>query len=293
MLEIVVSPEDDAEIRRLTLTQPRAARARDGDHVLRRGGARAAGGGSRIRRSPNLFVQTEYVAAVAQPASRSAAPRKADAIPLWAAHVLAAAGAAWPASSTRPIARASSVAATACASPIAVMDGRPLSNTAGAGARPDLQPAHPACELPPEAARSWRSPRIDRADRASRSSASATSTMIHPPSSASRRWRGRTRRCSCTTSASTADEANLFQQLADALLYSDAALRARRRRARARRRQRARAVAHGISGDLPIVLLRDRRRRRARDRAPAAARTRVLAHQAARRRSGRPEREGR
>ena len=62
-------------------------------------------------------------------------------------------------------------------------------------------------------------------------------------------------------------------------------------RAGARRRQRARALGARHLGRSPDPAAARGRRRRARDHPPAAAGTRVLAHQAARCRSGRPERE--
>ena len=53
------------------------------------------------------------------------------------------------------------------------------------------------------------------------------------------------------------DEAHLFQRLASRVLYADPALRAVARRARAQHAAASRALwAHGISGDLPIVLVR-------------------------------------
>ncbi len=93
------------------------------------------------------------------------------------------------------------------------------------------------------------------------------------PSTARRRSRGRRRRCSCAISASTPDEAGLFQRLAGHVLYRRSVRCVRRpRRSGAAAAGPAGLWAQGISGDVPIVL---RAHRRAWTdigaRAPAAA----------------------
>ena len=110
------------------------------------------------------------------------------------------------------------------------------------------------------------------------------------PSSAPRRWPGPRRRCSCTTSASTPSEAHLFQRLASHILYADPSLRPSR--------TRSAAAARGAAGAVGARHLRrpadragaHRRGRGRRHRPPAAARPRVLAAEAARRRPRDPER---
>jgi cyclic beta-1,2-glucan synthetase len=89
-----------------------------------------------------------------------------------------------------------------------------------------------------------------------------------------------------------ADEANLFQHLADGLIYSDATLRPtsdvlRRGKGSARDLWR-----HGISGDRPILLLRIDDVDEREIRAPAPACARLLPQQALRRRPRASEREG-
>ena len=68
--------------------------------------------------------------------------------------------------------------------------------------------------------------------------------------------RGRRRRSSCATSASPTDEAHLFQRLATRILYSDPTLRAPVETLVRNRRGPSALWRHGISGDVPIVLVR-------------------------------------
>ena len=240
-----------------------------------------------------LFVQTEFVADVgALLATRR--PRSPGEPEVWAAHLAVVEGETRRAAcSSRPTARASSAAAAASATPISVIDGRPLSEHRRRRARSDLQPA------PPRAAPAGRhgARRVLDAGRAvarARRSTSPTSTTTRPPSSARSRWPGRRRRSQLHHLGVEPDEAHLFQRLANHVLYSDPTLRPAVRGAAARNAAAPSALwAHGISGDLPIVLVRIDDAEDLRDRPPAAARPRVLAHEAARRRSRDPERAGR
>jgi cyclic beta-1,2-glucan synthetase len=86
-----------------------------------------------------------------------------------------------------------------------------------------------------------------------------------------------------------ADEANLFQHLADSLIYSDATLRPTSDALKRGRGSARDLWRYGISGDRPILLLRIDDVDDPRDRAPAVARTRLLAQQALRGRSGLPQ----
>jgi cyclic beta-1,2-glucan synthetase len=129
-LEIVVSPEDDAEIRRLSLTN-NGLRVREIEVTtyaevvlapLRADIAHPA--------FSNLFVQTESLPrACGLIAHRR--PRSVNDPKIWAAHVLTAphdgAGFQYETDRARFVGRGQTLRA-----PIAVMDGRPLTNTVGA-----------------------------------------------------------------------------------------------------------------------------------------------------------------
>ena len=68
---------------------------------------------------------------------------------------------------------------------------------------------------------------------------------------------GRTARCSCASSASSADEAQLYERLADRVLLRRPVAAAAPPSVLARNRRGAVGLwGYGISGDLPIVLLR-------------------------------------
>ena len=86
------------------------------------------------------------------------------------------------------------------------------------------------------------------------------------------------------------DEAHLFQRLANHVLYSDPTLRPPADVLKRGAGKASTLWAQGISGDLPIVLVRVEEDGRSRTRPPAFARSRILAVETAGRRSGDPER---
>ena len=270
--------------------QPRLAGPRDRADVVRRDRARAAG---RRRRPPGLpepvrpdRVRCRSSARCWRRAGRGPATRQ----PIWAAHVARRRGATPAASSsTRPTAPASSAAAARSAR-------RPRSSTAV------------RCRT-----RSARcSTRSSACAAGSRSHPARRPTRSSPPSSPSRasevldladKYRDSATFERAATLAWTQaqvqlhhlgiepDEAHLFQRLANRILYSDPSLRPPPGGARQQRARRVRASGpHGISGDLPIVLVRIDEARGPRHRSAAAARPRVLAPQAARRRPRDPQR---
>ena len=174
---------------------------------------------------------------------------------------------------------------------MSVIDGRPLSNTAGSVLDPIVSLRR---RVRLEAGRK-RAPRLLDARRRRRATPpwrSPTSIATRRPSTARPRWRGRRRRCSCTTSGSTPNEAHLFQDLAGRILYSDPTLRALRRR----------AEAQHVGGRGPLAI-RDLRRSADRPvridepedrghRPPAPPRARVLAHERPGGGPRHPQREG-
>ena len=222
-------------------------------------------------------------------------PRSPEEPPVWAAHVVGGRGRDASAASQYETDRARFLGrGRGIRTPMSVIDGRPLSNTVGRGARSDLQPAARACGSRPAPARGSRSRRWSR-----RRARRVARPRRQVPRSGDLRARGRRspgrrRRSQLRHLGIEPDEAHLFQRLANRILYADPALRAvARRAARATPAAQSALWAHGISGDLPIVLVRIDDAERPGDRPPAPARARVLAAEAARRRSRDPERAGR
>ena len=238
----------------------------------------------------NLFVQTEYVRRVAQPdRSAPAARRQCD----------AAVGGAC--SGGRH--------ATACGCPVrdrsrAFHRSRPQRASARSrswmAARCPTPPGavlDPVFSLRITAAAASRRQRTGGVHHAHRADAAnkllALCDKYHDPSaferSASLAWTHA--QVQLHDLGVTAEEANLFQHLADALLYASPRSAPAGPRAGARSRQCARLVGARHLGRSPDRAAARGRRRRARDHPPDAARARVLAHQAVRRRSGDSERE--
>jgi cyclic beta-1,2-glucan synthetase len=252
-LEIMVSPEDDAEVRRLSITNS-GLRAREIE-VTSYCEVVLAPQGQDVAHPvfSNLFVQTEYVPEVrALLAVRR--PRKSTEPVRWAAHVIAL-----PAGSVAHVEHETDRARFLgrnqfVREPVAVVDGRPLSNTVG----PVLDPifslrtrvrVEPGATLHlcfSTVVADSRERIVGLADKYQDPiTFQRISTMAWTHAQVQLYHLG-----------VTADEANLFQFLADGLIYSDATLRPtsdslKRGRVSARDLWR-----HGISGDRPILLLR-------------------------------------
>ena len=130
-MEVVVSPEDDAEVRRISITNL-GVRTREievtsyAEVVLAPPAADTA--------HPvfsNLFVQTEFVPDVSTLLA-TRRPRSPDEAPVWAAHVVVVegetvGGAQYETDRARFLGRGRGIR-----TPMSVVDGRPLSNTTGA-----------------------------------------------------------------------------------------------------------------------------------------------------------------
>jgi cyclic beta-1,2-glucan synthetase len=252
-LEVVVSPEDNAEIRRLTLnncgdTVREIEITSYAEVVLAPLAADIA-----HPAFSNLFVQTEYAAEV-RSLIASRRPRSAHDPQVWAAHVLALPGNAgqgieYETDRARFLGRGHTVSA-----PLSVMDGRPLSNTVG----PVLDPIFSLrCRLrvkPEETvhvafatvAASTREAVIDLADkyhdldafeRISALAWTQTQVQLHHL-------------------RIQADEAQLFQYLASYVLYCQPGLRPSGDLLKLNTLSVTGLWRHRISGDRPIVLLR-------------------------------------
>ncbi|HEX6863009.1 MAG TPA: glucoamylase family protein, partial [Thermoanaerobaculia bacterium] len=251
-LEVVVAPEDDAEVRRVTLTN-HGSRAREieltsyAEVVLAPAAADLA-----HPAFSNLFVETELVPHLgALLASRR--PR-ADSEPrIWAAHVVSASRSGvgdlqFETDRLRFLGRGQGVRTAA-----AVLDGGRLSNTAGAVLDPVFSLRRRVRLEPGTAARLTFTTLV----APSREAALVLADKYRDPAAFER----------AATMAWTQaqvqlrhlgilpEEANLFQRLANRVLYSDPSLRLPDVLQRNARGPSA-LWPHGISGDLPIVVVR-------------------------------------
>ncbi|MHB1676880.1 MAG: GH36-type glycosyl hydrolase domain-containing protein [Sulfuriferula sp.] len=253
-LEIIVSPEDDVEIRRLTLTNG-GSRAREIEVTSY----------AEITMTPqqadaahpafsNLFIQTEYIESIsAIVASRR--PRSAHDAVNWFAHVVStsegetAANVEYETDRARFLGRGHTVA-----NPLSVINGWPLSNTVGAV----LDPVASLRKRIRIAAGASVHVTFSTMAAATREEIIGLADKYHDPAAFER----------ASTLAWTHaqvqlhylgignDEANLFQRLANRILYSDPSLRPSSAILQHSHLPVSGLWAHRISGDLPIVLVR-------------------------------------
>ncbi len=253
MLEVVVSSEDDAEMRRVSVTNL-GARARDiqvtsyAELALAPQAADAA-----HPAFSNLFVETEFVSDLgAVVATRR--KRSEEEPSVWVAHVLVAdadtvGDLQFETDRARFLGRTHNPG-----NAVSIADGRPLSNTAGAVLDPAMS-LRRTVHIPP-----------------GKTAHLVFSTIVAPTRQQllelADKYRDvrtfeRTRTLAWTQAQVElhhlgigADEAHLFQMLANAVLYSDAALRPTADVLSRSTIERNTLWAQGISGDLPIVLAR-------------------------------------
>jgi cyclic beta-1,2-glucan synthetase len=252
-LDVMVSPEDDAEVRRVSITNHGArvreievtsyaevSLARQADDIAHPAFAK-------------MFVQTEFIpngsAILATRRQRSGNDPK-----IWAAHTAVVEGEStgdvqFETDRARFLGRGQTVR-----SPAAVMDGWPLSNTAGAVLDPIFS-LRRRVRIPRGAtariafwtmAASTREEVVDLADKHRDPQAfERASTLAWTQAQMQLRHLG-----------VGADEANLFQRLANHVLYSDPTLRPPLDAIKRGAGKASTLWAHGISGDLPIILVR-------------------------------------
>ncbi|QFY43521.1 phosphorylase [Candidatus Methylospira mobilis] len=251
-LEILVSPEDDAEIRRLSLTNNgRNAREIEitsyAEIVLASSQADIA-----HPAFSNLFVHTEYLPQA--PGLIAQRRQRADGDPnIWAAHVLTGRqtgdGIQYETDRTRFVGRGQTLR-----EPIAVMDGRPLTNTVGAvldpifSLRTRIRIAAGATEHVTftTLAAATRQAIVDASDK-------YHNVAVFERVSAMAWTHAHVQLHHLRTKP---DEALLFQDLANRVIYADASLRPPGRIMQMNTLNVAALWRHGISGDRPIVLLR-------------------------------------
>jgi cyclic beta-1,2-glucan synthetase len=252
-LEIVVSPEDDAEVRHLTITN-NSSRTHElevtsyAELVLAPPAV-----DSTHQAFAKLFVQTEYLArqGAILATRRKRSPGEPD---IWAAHHAVVAGevVGEPEVETdraRFLGRGHEVRA-----PLSVIDGRRLSNTVGTVLDPVFALRYRVRIAAGGTARLafWtvvaasRSAVLDLLDKHHDTNAFVRAgTLAWTQAQVQLRHLG-----------ITAAEANLFQRLAGHVLFADASLRASPDSIRRGSGGPAGLWSQGISGDLPIVLLR-------------------------------------
>ena len=252
-LIIVVSAEHDAEIRRVSVTnlgsQPREVELTSyAEIVLAPQAADVAHPAFQ-----NLFVQTEFApelnALVATRRPRYASDRR-----VWAAHVAAVEGELpgviqYETDRARFLGRGRLVGSAA-----AVMDGRPLSNTVGAVLDPifslrlriPLAAGATAHAIFSTVVAESREEVLDLADKyRDAATFERAATLAWTQAQVQLHHLGIDQ-----------DEALLFQRLANRIIYSDPSLRPPPSLLAQNHRGASGLWAHGISGDLPIVLVR-------------------------------------
>ena len=252
-LEIVVSPEHDAEVRRVSITNL-GTRTREievtsyAEIVLATAAADAA-----HPAFSNLFVQTEFAPELdALLATRR--PRSQGEPQPWAVHVVVAEGETvgeieYETDRARFLGRGRCIR-----TPMSVIDGRPLSNTAGAVLDPIVSLRRCVRLEPGAAARITFSTLIVP----SRDAALAMADEYNNPTTFER-----TATLAWTQAqvqlhhlGVNPDEAYLFQELASQILYSDPTLRPSSAVLTRNTRGPSELWRHGISGDIPIILVR-------------------------------------
>ena len=252
-LEVVVSPEDDAEVRRISIanlgTRTREVQVTSYAEVVL---APQAADEAHPAFS-NLFVETEFVAS-AEVLLATRRPQSEKDTPAWLAHVAMVAGRSveevqFETDRGRFLGRGHSARDA-----VSVADGRPLSNTVGPVLDPVISLRH-TVRIPPGATARIvfstifapaREQVLDLADKYRDASAwERTLTSAWTQAQVQLHHLG-----------ITPDEAHLFQRLANAVLYPDPSLRPSSAVLSRTTIELPSLWAHGISGDLPIVLAR-------------------------------------
>ena len=253
MLEVVVSSEDDAEVRRVSITNL-GARARD-IQVTSYAELSLTAQPTDVAHPAfsNLFVETEFVADVgAILATRR--KRSEDEAPVWAAHVLFTAAETvgemqYETDRAQFLGRGHNLR-----NPISIIDGRPLSNTVGSVLDPAIS-LRRTVHIPPGTTAhlvfttivaSTRQQVLDLADKYRDARAFERTLTLA--------WTQAQVQLHHLTIGT--EEAHLFQRLANSVIYSDSSLRPSSDALSQNNVDLSTLWAQGISGDLPIILAR-------------------------------------
>ncbi len=252
-MEVVVSAEDNAEVRCISLTN-NSLRTREieltsyAEIVLAPQQADAA-----HPAFSNLFIETEFFAAEnALLAHRRQRAREDEKV--WAVHAVVAEGdtlgaVQYETDRGRFLGRGHTPA-----DPVAVMEERPLSNTVGAVLDPVFSLRRRVRIKPNQTARVSFSTAI----ASSREQAMMLADKYHDPNIFERESRLSWTKAQVEMShlSLDAEDAHLFQRLAARVLYSDPTLRPRPHVLALNTKAQSSLWAYAISGDLPILLVR-------------------------------------
>ena len=252
-LEVLVSPEDDAEIRRISVTnlglQVRELEVTSYCELVL---APPAADNAHPAFS-NLFVQTEPLAdlggLLATRRVRSAAEPS-----VWAAHTVIVegqlgGGAQYETDRGRFLGRGRTIR-----TPMSIIDGRPLSNTAGSVLDPIFSLRRRIRLAPGESARLIFSTLVAPSRETAIALADKYRDLATFERTVTLAWTQA--QVQCHHLGIEPDEAHLFQNLASRIIYSDPTLRPSSEVLRRNTSGPSALWARQISGDLPIVLVR-------------------------------------
>jgi cyclic beta-1,2-glucan synthetase len=251
-LDVIVSPQDDAELRRLSLTNLES-RAREIDVTSYAEVVLATQAADEAHPAfSNLFVQTEWLPEIGTLLA-TRRPRSADEAPVWLAHLLTVEGDAvfpleYETDRSRFVGRGRGIR-----TPVSVIDGGPLSNTVGTVLDPIVS-LRQRVSIPRGRTVSVL---MTTLIATSREEAIEIAETYREPGAFEREsslaWTHA--QVQLHHLRISKDEAHLYQRLANRLIYADPSLRAPREIIAANRRGQRDLWRHGISGDLPIALV--------------------------------------
>ncbi len=252
-MEIVVSAEDNAEVRRISLTN-NSTRMREVELTSYSEVVLASPAADNAHQAfSNLFIETEFVpgenALLAHRRRRSTDER-----PIWGIHVVVVEGETigavqYETDRGRFLGRGRTTS-----NPIAVMEDRPLSNTTGAVLDPVFSLRRRVRVQPGQTVSCSFSTVVAH----SREEALALADKYHDPNIFERELRLAWTKAQVEMSHLKIDseEAHLFQRLAARIVYSDPSLRPSSHVLALNTKAQSSLWAYGISGDLPIVVVR-------------------------------------
>ena len=251
--EILVSPEDDAEVRRVSVTNEGSRVSEIELTTYAEVVLTTADADSAHPAFSKLFVRTEFIAeSGALLATRRG--REPDDPQLWLAHVSSLEGRGigglqFETDRARFLGRGHELR-----NAVSIVDARPLSNTAGTVLDPVIALRRRVRIAPGETARIafWTSVSASRADAIAlidkhrdMAAFERAKTLAWTQAQVQLRYLG-----------VDFEEAQQFQRIANRVLYSDSSLRASRDILEKNESGASALWPHGISGDLPIVLVR-------------------------------------
>ncbi|HTG87872.1 MAG TPA: glucoamylase family protein, partial [Pyrinomonadaceae bacterium] len=252
-MEIVVSAEDNAEVRRISLTN-NSSRTREIELTSYAEVVLASPNADNAHQAfSNLFIETEFVhgenAILARRRQRSSEDR-----PIWGIHVVVVEGETVGAVQYETDRGRFLGRGRTAGNPIAVMEDRPLSNTTGAVLDPVFSLRRRVRIPANQTVRCSFSTAVAR----SREEALALADKYHDPNIFERELRlaWTKAQVEMTHLGIDSEEAHLFQRLAARIIFSDPSLRPRPHVLALNTKSQSSLWAYGISGDLPLVVVR-------------------------------------